>query len=649
MAKARKFGKAEVEVSVRDNVGKGLDAIKRRMHAFGAGLQSVGRNVSAIGAGAAASLGGLKAAMALATREFVNFGDQIHKTSLRLGIGARELTGLKFAAEQSGTSIESVGAAMFRANRRIANATKGTGPAVRALTELGLSAKVLNAQDTDTRFLTIAEALSKMQDETLAAQYGFEIFGDNFRDIKPLIDEGASGILKLRKEAEDLGITLTDADANGAAALGDSLNRMRQTIRGTVIQIGAALAPAVKQAVDVFVEVSKSIVKFVRDNRQMVVAIAGGVTAGLALATAVGGIGAGIALAGVAVSGFVALFGALGTVLGIVLSPLGLIVAAVAGLVGFALHASNSLGTLSQMFGELGKTAVDSWGGIVGAIQSGELELAGQVAMAALDVGWQTLTTNMRQVWAKVTDYFGNVWLDAVKWIIDAGAGMYFSLAKTFDKLGVALANGFDIGFTYIVGAIDSIQTSIAKAIISAQEFFGLFNEEQATQIRKSLDNDLERRGAARQRGLNSRGAERLNDLQARDGARRQAQQGFARAIAQEINARRSSTTVDRSGLTSAQKRLAELNAKSAESVAKSASGNAATSQTKKALEGVVGLARGLGGQTNNIKAIGSSSAAAIAAGALGIGQKPETETAKNTRLMARQMKKMLRRKTGFQ
>lgn len=643
-----KAGGAYLEISIRDRIGKGLDAIKRRMTAFGAGLQSMGGRISAVGATAAASFGAIGAALLGATRSFVSFGDSIQKMGLRLGLSAEQLTSLKFAAEQSGTSLESVSQAMFRANRRIANATKGTGPAVRALTKLGLSAKVLNQQDTDTRFLLITEALSKMSDETLAAQYGFEIFGDNFRDIKPLIDEGAAGITRLRDEAKELGITLTDADANGAAELGDSLNRLTQTVRGTVIQIGAALAPAVKVAVDAFVEISKTVVKFVRDNRQLVLQIAAGVVAGFALATAIGGIGTALALAGVAVSGFVALFGALGAVVGLIISPLGIVVAGVAGLVGYALYASDSLGTLSEMFKTLAETAMEAWGGIVNALRSGDLELAGQIAMTALEVAWQTVSINMREVWANVVDFFKNEWIGVVKAIINAGSSIYFTLSRTFDQLGVALANGFDIGFTYIVGAIDSIQTEIAKAIISAQRFFGLFSAEQSQQIRDSLDADLRRRASGRGRGLADRQAARTSGLSDRDASRRQTQAAFGKAVAQELEARRTQTGVDRSGLTSAQKRLSELNAKAAEGVAKATATSSAGGQTQKALENVVGLARTLGGQSNKVKAIGSSSAAAIQAGALGLGQKPETETAKNTRKMVSQMQKMLRRKTGL-
>ena len=172
---------------------------------------------------------------------FATTGDQLDKLSTRTGVTVETLSGLKFAAEQSGTSIDSLGAALFRMNRRIGNATSGTGPAVRALKELGLSAEELSRLSPDKQLKIVADALSKVGNEALASQFSFEILGDNFRDLVPLLANGASGIQALEDKAKSLNLILTGSQAKAAAAFSDAWGVITAQLKAATQQIGAAL------------------------------------------------------------------------------------------------------------------------------------------------------------------------------------------------------------------------------------------------------------------------------------------------------------------------------------------------------------------------------------------------------------------------
>ena len=82
-----------------------------------------------------------------------------------------------------------------------------------------------------------------MKNEAERNQLAFEIFGDNFRDIQPLIDSGADSIDAMRDRAQRLGLVLSGREIKQAEALTDAFFELGQVLKITVVKIGAALGP----------------------------------------------------------------------------------------------------------------------------------------------------------------------------------------------------------------------------------------------------------------------------------------------------------------------------------------------------------------------------------------------------------------------
>ena len=174
---------------------------------------------AAIGAAAVAAVGSI---LALG-RAFASYGDKFGKMATRTGIGAEALQELSYAAEISGTNIDSLAQALFRARRRIGNmALGGGGPAKRALETLGLDAKKLSKMSPESQFKKLVASLKKVGNEAERNQLAFEIFGDNFRDIQPLIDAGAESMDGMRERANRLGLVLGGTEIRQAEALTDA-------------------------------------------------------------------------------------------------------------------------------------------------------------------------------------------------------------------------------------------------------------------------------------------------------------------------------------------------------------------------------------------------------------------------------------------
>lgn len=401
-------GGAFVRLFVRSTLRRGLARASQRLKSFGSGVARVGAGVTAAGTAIVGSLGA-------AISQFQTAGDAVQKMAIRTGLSTEALSELGFAAEQSGTSMESLGAALFRSQRRVANAATGTGPAVRALEELGLSAQALTQLTPEQQFDVLVDSLKGVENESRAAQLAFEIFGDNARDLTPLLKEGSDGIAELRNQARELGRSISQQDADAAAELGDAMNRIRSAVGAAAFSIGSALAPAVIEAVDAIGAIVTEAQAWIRRNGDLVRMIGlvgvGLVAAGGAI-TAVGGA---FALAGVALSGVVTTLGVLAAAAGVVLSPIGLLTAAViagvAAWVRFTESGQAAASGLRGLLGDLARIAGETFGGIRDALSAGDLALAGRIAVEGLRLvfleGLAALSSSVDGVWGDLLGGIG--------------------------------------------------------------------------------------------------------------------------------------------------------------------------------------------------------------------------------------------------
>ena len=97
--------------------------------------------------------------------------------SKRTGFSVEALGELKFAAEQSGTSIETIEKASFKLSGVLLDAENGLVGAKDALAQLGLKAEDLKALSPEEQFQTIANALSGVESASDKAALAQDLFG----------------------------------------------------------------------------------------------------------------------------------------------------------------------------------------------------------------------------------------------------------------------------------------------------------------------------------------------------------------------------------------------------------------------------------------------------------------------------------------
>ena len=401
---AIRAGRAFVELFADDSkLVRGLRAASRKLQAFGSSVRTMGLRTIAGGAAIAAPF-------ILAAKHFATVGDKINKMQARTGIAADALSQLGFAAQQSGSNLDTFESGVKRMQGTLADAMNGSESARQSFARLGLNVDQLAQLSPDEQFKSIADAIAGVNDPAQRAAMAMDIFGRSGQKLVPLLAQGRAGINSLMQEADRLGLTIDGETAQSAADLADAWNRVKQTLQGVVLTIGSAVAPMLTKFANNAAAVITTAIEWIKNNRALVATVfkvAAAVVAGgaalVALGAAIGGLGfivSGLATGIAAVGAFL---GTLGTIAGALISPIGLVAAAVVGIGGAFLYASGTGGRmldfLSGVFSNLKQLAGDAFGGIAAALSGGDIVLAGQILWATLKVLWEEGTTWLLTKW----------------------------------------------------------------------------------------------------------------------------------------------------------------------------------------------------------------------------------------------------------
>jgi hypothetical protein len=507
-AKGVRAGRAFVELFADDTqLARALKRAQKRLSAFGDSARAIGARFTAIGG---AALAGFGAAIGV----FVKAGDALDKMSLRTGLSVEALSELEYAASQSGASMEDVEKGVRTMQRTINDAERGLSTATEAFEELGLSAEQLRSLTPEKQFTLIADRISKIEDPSKRAAIAMQVLGKSGSQLLPLMLNGAAGIEALRKQARDLGLTISTETAQDAARLGDRLDDLRRVLRATVIVVGATLAPAVEAATKRITRIAVVISSWIKANRETVVLAAKVALAIFAVGAAFLAIGSLAAIAAFALGGIVSAISAVGaiiggviTVLGAVLSPIGLVVAAIAAATfaffRFTKVGQDALAFLQARFRQLADVVGRTLGGVRDALSAGDIDLAARVLWSGLRVVWLegtkeirdtfagglvvmrrlllSASIGMQKIWASFSSGVRSAWEVTQNW-----------LAKRFIELQGIFDDSLDVEAAKR-GLEELSQTNLSSIAKQAEDALNALDKEQSRREQDILDNAVDR------------------------------------------------------------------------------------------------------------------------------------------------------------
>lgn len=244
-----KVGELLVDVLARTSgLQKGLKKGQQSMQQF----KKVAGNIAA-GIAAAFSINAIRNMIS----DFAELGDMFDKMSQRTGVSVEALSGLKFAAEQSGASIETLEMGIRNMQRVLLDVQQGSSTAATTLSMLGLSIDNLQTMSPEQQFLQMAQAIAGVEDPSRQAALAMELFGRSGTQLLPMLQQGEAGIEALMQEARRLGIVMSEEDAKAAADFTDAMNRLSSVFKGIATQVASVITPILTKLSNLFTSLDK--------------------------------------------------------------------------------------------------------------------------------------------------------------------------------------------------------------------------------------------------------------------------------------------------------------------------------------------------------------------------------------------------------
>jgi hypothetical protein len=271
-----KAGRAYVELSTKDKLSAGLKRAKERLAAWAKGLALIGGGITAF---STSILGGLMATV----RQFTTIGGELDDMRTATGVSVEMLSALGYAARQSGADLGAVHAALRGLAKFSAQVAAGGKGAIATLEHLGINASAFLAARPDQRLAMLADGLKNVHDPGVRAALAMKVLGKSGEALLPMLVNGAAGLNAFIDRAHELGIVISDEEARKADALGDAWDDLLSVFGAIAFRTGAALADTLQAIIQTVIVGATAVSEFVRNNQILVIAMAAGAVAGVAL------------------------------------------------------------------------------------------------------------------------------------------------------------------------------------------------------------------------------------------------------------------------------------------------------------------------------------------------------------------------------
>lgn len=193
-----------------------------------------------VAAGAAVAAG-----VAVQVRKQMDLISSTADVAEMLGMTTDALTRLRHQAEMTGVANNNLDMGVRRMTRRISEAAQGTGSAVSALDELGLSAERLAQMSPDQQFDAISVAMQGVQNQSDKLRIAFKIFDTDGAALVRTMAAGAEGAAEAARYTQQWGLALDDIQSQKVAQASDAIDLATKAGEGFWKQLTVQLSPAI--------------------------------------------------------------------------------------------------------------------------------------------------------------------------------------------------------------------------------------------------------------------------------------------------------------------------------------------------------------------------------------------------------------------
>lgn len=208
---------------------------------------------NALGKFSLAATGSIAAMSAAIVKANLSTIDSLAKTSDKLGLTTEALQGLRHAAELTGVSAGTMDTAVQRMTRRISEAAKGTGVAVGALDELGISIDSIRSLSPDEQMLKISGAMSQVASQSDRVRLAMQLFDTEGVALVNTLGAGEQALKDMMGEVDALGASISRVDAAKIEQANDAFFRASTAASGFGKQLTVAVSPVLTELTNSFI------------------------------------------------------------------------------------------------------------------------------------------------------------------------------------------------------------------------------------------------------------------------------------------------------------------------------------------------------------------------------------------------------------
>ena len=240
--------KKTIIIEAKDKTKTAFNQVKKNLKQTDTAVNKTKRSFDGLKAGIKGALGALTiGAFVQATRSTLDMADALGKTSARLGLTTTGLQTLRFAATQSGMSVEMMEMGMQRFTRRLTEADEGTGVLKDTFKELGIELRDPNKRLKSAESLLgeVADKMAAIPDQGKRVKMAFSMFDSEGVKMVNMLQGGSENLAKMRKELIDTGAVMSGEFISDAESANDAIDKLGTVLRVAFASSISALAPLI--------------------------------------------------------------------------------------------------------------------------------------------------------------------------------------------------------------------------------------------------------------------------------------------------------------------------------------------------------------------------------------------------------------------
>ena len=214
---------------------------------LGKGLGTAAKVGTAMVGALATGVGIASAKMTSAIKDTATYGDEIDKSSQKLGVSASFYQEWDAVLQHSGTSMGAMTATFKTLSKAVQD---GSADQQEAFTKIGLSMDELSSMSTEEAFSKVIAGLQNMEEGTERTALASQLLGRGAMEMGALLNTSAEDTQKMIDTVHELGGVMSDDAVKASARFQDSLQDMQTAFGGAKNAMSAEFLPAVADVMD---------------------------------------------------------------------------------------------------------------------------------------------------------------------------------------------------------------------------------------------------------------------------------------------------------------------------------------------------------------------------------------------------------------